>query len=77
MLITCHECKQQVSDTAAACPHCGKPSSYTGPRCPACGSVDCSKQSFMKQSFMAGLLGGMGFSSIIYNYKCNNCGKGF
>lgn len=23
MLIECHECKAQVSDTAATCPHCG------------------------------------------------------
>lgn len=24
-LIRCHECRNQVSDTAASCPHCGAP----------------------------------------------------
>ena len=31
MLITCPECKKQISDQAAACPHCGRPMRRAAP----------------------------------------------
>ena len=81
-LITCPDCKSQVSDKAKTCIKCGCPLVIKRPAgsvgaCPACGSLMTGdfRQDNRKAGGLAGeiggILGGMWYSTG--RYYCKSC----
>lgn len=84
-LISCHECRKQMSSLAEVCPFCGAPKKkgkwdevmhlhntlFAGPKCPVC------KCTFLTElNPLTGMLRG-GIAGIAKRHKCNGCGHLF
>ena len=74
-LITCNECKKEVSSNAEKCPHCGNPIN-TAVRCKNCGSTNVTRissgdktKSVMRRLFGAGIADKL----LLETWECKNC----
>lgn len=70
-LITCPDCKKEISDSADNCPHCGRPMA-TAIKCPTCKSTNVEKISTASKVGSA-LIWGVFASNRNKTYECNAC----
>lgn len=71
-LISCPECKKEVSDSAASCPNCGHPISHKIV-CPNCGSANIKRISRTSKAGSALMWGVFSMGKLTKTYQCNKC----
>ena len=71
-LITCPDCKKEISDSAESCPSCGRPMS-TSIKCPTCKSTNVEKISTASKVGSALMWGVFAAGKLTKTYQCNEC----
>ena len=71
-LITCPDCKKEISSSAESCPGCGRPME-TSIKCPTCKSDDVEKISNASKVGSALMFGVFAMGKLSKTYQCNKC----
>jgi RNA polymerase subunit RPABC4/transcription elongation factor Spt4 len=71
-LISCPDCKKQISDQADACPQCGHPMS-TSIKCPNCKSTNVKKIGGLSKAGSFAMWGVFSMGKLIKTYECKSC----
>lgn len=71
-LITCPDCKKQVSSNAKNCPNCGCPINTTI-TCPKCSSTNVQLISGASKAVSVALWGPFAANKVMSKYECMKC----
>jgi len=71
-LITCPDCKKEISSEAESCPNCGRPMS-TAIKCPNCKSTNVEKISAGSKVGSALMFGIFAAGKLTKTYHCKAC----
>ena len=73
-LVTCKDCRKEVSAWAVKCVHCGAPMPR---RCPKCGSYSIRNISGTKKGASAWALGTFAANTVLNDFECLACKNKF